>query len=380
MTQFSPAQIIAKDKQLNNQIEQWNREPLIAVDTESNSLHAYRARVCLIQLSTRTQDYIIDPFAIQDLSPFGELLANPSVEKIFHAAEYDLIMLMLDLGFEVVNLFDTMLAARVIGYEKMGLDKLLMQHFGVKVNKSHQKDDWGKRPLTKSSLKYAQMDTHFLPALRDILMDELVELGRLEEAREVFQDIPHGEIKAPEFDPDGFWHIASSYDLGRQELAVLRELYLLRDEIAEDRDRPPFKIFGNKVMIKMAQAQPETKQELTDIKGLSKHFVRYHHREVVEAIQRGRERKLPKKPHPPLPDPIVSERYTVLHNWRKTLAQSRGVESDVIIPKEILWQLAHHTPQSLDEMSSKTGMRAWRLQTYGDDLLDMMKSFKNGSK
>src|SRR5690606_29531 len=132
-------------------------------DTESNSLYAYRERVCLIQLSTRSRDYILDPLIIVDMSPLAPLLADPGVEKVFHAAEYDLICLHRDYGFIVNNLFDTMVAARICGYKAIGLGSLLSEFLGVELDKRHQRDDWGERPLPPDSLRYAQMDTHYLP-------------------------------------------------------------------------------------------------------------------------------------------------------------------------------------------------------------------------
>src|SRR5262249_2530874 len=155
-----------------------------AIDTESNSLYAYRERVCLVQISTRTADYIVDPLTIGDMTPFADLMANPAIEKVFHAAEYDLICLKRDYALICQNLFDTMIAARIVGLKLVGLGNLLEQYAGVKADKSHQRDNWGERPLPKESLLYAQMDTHYLPLLRDSLHAELVNTNRLTEAQE----------------------------------------------------------------------------------------------------------------------------------------------------------------------------------------------------
>src|SRR5215207_9310610 len=158
----------------------------IAVDTESNSLHAYRERVCLIQFSIPQKDYVVDPFALEDLSSLAPIFANPKIEKIFHAAEYDLICLRRDFGFQFANLFDTMHAARVLGYPFVGLDNLLAEKFQFEMDKRHQKADWAMRPLTSAQLDYARLDTHFLFDLRDTLESELREKDRLQIAREDF--------------------------------------------------------------------------------------------------------------------------------------------------------------------------------------------------
>ncbi|MEO1290681.1 MAG: ribonuclease D, partial [Chloroflexota bacterium] len=228
----------------------------IAIDTESNSMYAYYGRVCLIQLSTRHQDYIIDPLAIEDIQPLGKILADEKIEKIFHAAEYDLICLKRDFDFDVYNLFDTMAAARLVGEKKFGLGDMLNKYFDVEVDKSHQRDDWGKRPLAKDSLIYAQMDTHYLHQLRDKLLAKLEQLGRIAEAQEVFADVLRIEVKEREFDEHGFWKIGAPNRLNRRQMAVLKELYLLREKIAEDENIPPFKVLNNKALVNLARKQP----------------------------------------------------------------------------------------------------------------------------
>src|SRR5512147_2572985 len=176
---LTPPVWVDKPTTFNQMVADLSAQPRIAVDTESNSLHAYRERVCLVQFSTPKKDYIIDPLILQDLSPLAPLFANPNIEKIFHAAEYDLICLRRDFGFEFANLFDTMQAARVLGYQFVGLDNLLAEKFQFELDKRHQKADWAMRPLTPAQLDYARLDTHFLFALRDLLETELKEKDRL---------------------------------------------------------------------------------------------------------------------------------------------------------------------------------------------------------
>ncbi|MEP0761582.1 MAG: ribonuclease D, partial [Chloroflexota bacterium] len=155
-----PAQIIRRTADLRRAVDRLRASPLIAVDTESNSLFAYTERVCLVQLSTRERDLIVDPLAVDDMSPLGDLLAEPAIEVIFHAAEYDIISLKRDFGFSFANLFDTMMAARVCGWDKTGLGNILEEQFGVTVDKKYQRADWSRRPLPPDHLRYAQMDTH----------------------------------------------------------------------------------------------------------------------------------------------------------------------------------------------------------------------------
>src|SRR5215216_1838992 len=183
---LSPPVWVDRQTSLEKMVADLSSQSRISVDTESNSLHAYREQVCLVQFSTPKIDYILDPFVFEELSILGPLFKDPTIEKIFHAAEYDLICLKRDFGFEFANLFDTMYAARVIGYPFVGLDNMLAEKLGIKVDKRHQKADWGARPLTPSQIDYARFDTHYLFQLRDILEKELEEKGRLQLAREDF--------------------------------------------------------------------------------------------------------------------------------------------------------------------------------------------------
>jgi ribonuclease D len=149
------------------------KEEKVAVDTESNSLHAYQERVCLIQFSNLHTDYLIDPLAITDLSPLAPIFSSPEIVKVFHAAEYDLICLKRDYHFQFQNIFDTMLAARILSYPAFGLGSILENKFGIVLDKRYQKADWAKRPMSAAMLSYARMDTHFLVNLMDMMVGRI---------------------------------------------------------------------------------------------------------------------------------------------------------------------------------------------------------------
>jgi len=159
-------------------------QPALALDTESNSLYRYHYQVCLIQISSATADYLVDPLRLRNLQPLADILANPAVQKVFHAAENDILMLKRDFGFAFANIFDTMLAARILGWSKVGLAALLHQHFGLTLDKRAQLTDWGQRPLTSAQLRYARLDSHFLLPLRDLIVNALRERKRWREAQE----------------------------------------------------------------------------------------------------------------------------------------------------------------------------------------------------
>jgi ribonuclease D len=352
-------------------------DPLLAVDTEANSMYAYRERVCLIQLSTRQSDYIVDPLAGFDIGPLGELFSSDAVEKVFHAAEYDLLCLKRDYGFTFTRLFDTMIAARIVGMKAFGLGALLEAHIGVRPDKSHQRDDWGQRPLPKSSLQYAQTDTHYLPRLRDVFAERLSETERWQDAHEAFAELCHVEPARREFDPEGFWRLALPNQLNRRQAAVLREVYLLREQLAQERDVPPFKIFSDKTLVAFAQHAPLTPETVEQIDGMSSSQMRRYGAQVLEAVDRGTKARPPAPPPPEPPtEPAVVERYTALQKWRKQRGEARGVESDVILPRETLWALAQHSPASVEAMRSIRGLTDYRLQQYGAELLAVLDRFR----
>jgi len=370
---LKPARTIRHTRDLVRLVDELKTHALLAVDTESNSLYAYYEQVCLIQLSTRDQDYIIDPLAIDNLSPLGALLADPAIEVVFHAAEYDVMTLKRDFKFTFASIFDTMLAARICGWQAVGLGNILADQFGVRAEKRFQRANWAARPLAADQLLYAQMDTHYLPALRDRLLAELTAQDRLEEAFETFAalaDLPPAEYR---FDPEGYWRIHQAQDLRRDQMALVRELYLLRDSLARQRDCPPVKIFSDPVLAELARIAPRRVDDLLGIKGLSSLQVRRFGAAIVESIARGSQADPPRPPRRPTPpDPVVQARYKALHTWRKDRAAARGVESDVIVPRETLWALAHRSPTRLEELHDIPGLGPWRRATYGSDLLDVL--------
>lgn len=378
MITLTPLIYIDTDAALAALVDQLAGEPQIALDTESNSLHAYREQVCLIQISTRSADYVVDPLAPLDVQRIGPLLANPAIEKIFHAAEYDLMCLKRDYGFTIVNLFDTMIAARVCGHKNIGLGTLLSEIAGVTLDKSHQRDDWGKRPLPADALRYARMDTHYLPALRDHFAAQLSALDRWEEARESFVEmanVPAGVRAA--FDPDSFWRIALPNQLTRREAAILRELVTYREELAKQRNLPPFKILVDKALVGLSQTAPTTYDGLEQVDGVGPGHVRRYGQGLLAAIRRGQSAKLPTPPPPDPPaDPMLVERYAALREWRKERALARGVESDVIVSRDALWALAARQPVTTEELRDIHSLGAWRAAQYGEEILAVLARFQ----
>lgn len=375
-----PASYIDHPRKLSAMVDTLRREPLLAFDTESNSLHAYTERVCLIQISSRSADYIVDPLALPDLSLLGELLADPRIEAVFHASEYDLMCLKRDYHFEITNLFDTMVAARICGIRQIGLQNLVQTFLSIDLDKSHQRDNWGKRPLPIACLRYAQLDTHYLPELRDLLLAELEARGHLEEARETFDDLSrltHAH-EGRSFDPDGYWKIGIPARLPPRQMAILRELYIAREKLAEHADLPPMNVAQNRTLVELAQRAPTNKDDLRGIFGLSPNGLRRWGDHWLSAITHGLKADLRSQPQPEIVPVDIADRYNALHAWRKKRAEARGVESDVIITKQTLWSLAYKAPSTLEDLDNIEGLGPWRIQHYGSDILTILTGQENG--
>lgn len=357
----------------NSCLEHLRGADRFALDIESNSLYVYLERVCLLQLSVGEVDYIVDPLAEFSLEGLESVLADPAKEKILHASEYDLILLKREFGWNVTNLFDTMWAARILGYSNMGLAYFLEALYGVKLSKRYQKADWGARPLTAGQLEYAQNDTHYLIRLRDALEEELETKGLAGEAREIFAGLCHVQLPDRSFNPEGFWSIRGARELSPRSLAILKELHLLRDAEAKQRNLPPFKVLGNTALVLLAETAPANRKDLLNVRGISPRTPERVQTKLLKAIAAGQQAPPPGKPaRKPRSSPEVAERYERLHTWRKQRAQNRGVESDVIVSREALWSIAHSNPLTLGELGKNAALGPHRLHLYGEEILDQL--------
>jgi ribonuclease D len=354
-------------------LNQLQEEPRLALDLEANSMYAYQESVCLIQISIPGQDYIVDPLADLELSGLGEILRDSAVEKVFHAAEYDLILLKRNYNWQVVNLFDTMWAARILGYPKYGLANMLQALYGVKLDKRYQRANWCKRPLSPAHLTYAQHDTHYLLDLREHLLTELESQGRLTEAYETFAEQTQVELPNHCFTPDDFWSISGAADLTRQQQAILRELAIFRDREAQRRDQPHFKVFGDRTLLELAKRAPHHPGQMRSVFGMSQGQIKRYGRRLLQIIEQGRQAQPPTYKRSPRSPEEVLNRFERLHHWRKMRARARGVESDVIVSRDAIWEIAKENPGSAEALAAMGVLGQWRLQEYAAEILSVLR-------
>lgn len=378
---LAPPILVADEGSLGQLVRELAAHPIVAVDTESNSLHAYRERVCLIQFSTPDADYIVDPIRVIDLSGLGPFLANPEQQKVFHAAEYDVVCLKRDYRFEIANIFDTMSAARTLGWPQVGLADILATHFGVTMNKKYQRADWKRRPLTAEQLDYARLDTHYLLALRERQVEALTQAGGWAEAHEEFERLSRlggdenagpglpTEALGRTWDPAAFWRVKGARELGPGQSAVLQAVFAYREQQAERIDVPPFKVMGEATLLELARRAPRTAADLQAVAGMTPDQVRRYGQGLLAAIEAGL--TAPGQQMPPVAreSDEVRDRYDRLHTWRKNRAKARGVESDVILPRTALWDLARRPPGSLSDLEQVADFGPWRREQYGREIL-----------
>ncbi|HYC52488.1 MAG TPA: ribonuclease D [Gemmatimonadaceae bacterium] len=351
----------------------------IAIDTEGASFHRFLDRIYLLQLSTREHSAIIDPLAVpaEALGPLGGLLEDPRVEVVLHDADYDLRLLHSDYTWQVRNIFDTRIAAQLLGIKAFGLAALLERYFGVKLDKKHQRADWSMRPLLPDMLDYAAQDTMYLLDLRDRMRDELEGKGRLAWAREEFTRLegtrwPEGD------DTNAFLRMKGARDLSRRELAVLRELFPWRDRIAEELDRATFRVIGNEQLLEIARMQPQNREALGRIKGISRGLLERRAEELLDAVRRAQEvpePDLPKFPKAPRwdRDPDFDSRVNALKSARDDVAQKLDLDSGVLASRERLEAVARKNPRSREELQEVDELRGWQKEVLGEGFLKALR-------
>ena len=354
----------------------------MAVDTEANSLFAYQEQVCLIQISSPSADYIIDPLSLKDLTSLGELFNDPAVEKVFHASEYDLLILYEDYRFEFQNLFDTMIAAQILGREKLGLDALLGEFVGLKVDKKYQRSNWGNRPLPEDMLHYAQVDTHYLIKIRHILAAELEEKNLGAIAAEDFARACRVHLHHKEDKTAPCWRINGAKKLSPQKAAVLSSLCQYREEIARKINKPVFKVLGAGTLLKLADQTPTTEAQLMKMDLPGKRNLQRHASGLIKAIQRGQSAKPLYPPKRERVDDSYLARESALRNWRKETARKLNVNSAVILPRELLYKVVSENPQTYAALAVVLDDVPWRREKFGEEILSALKSANHvrGSK
>lgn len=373
---------IDKQKDFNDLCSSLAGHDYISIDTESNSLYAYKEKFCLLQLSAENMNAVVDVLAV-DMKPLLKIFADPKVEKIFHSADSDIRVLKGAMPCTFVNIFDVMVAAKYLGIIKCGLDSMVHEFFHIELNKKYQKADWGRRPLTKEMLDYAAGDTVYLKKLRDILGAELEKKGKLNEALAQFAQICKIEPTPMRFDESGFLTMKGARQLNGRGLAVLRELYLAREVAAIKKNTPSFKVISPDLMLRLSVAPREGLRNLSIFKGVSSYVLANHGPWIREALQKGL--KAPEY-HVPRREisrekrayfETVKNRFKALRLWRKEAAARRNMLPEAILGNDVLERVALSQPRSVEDLQAIKGLGAEKASLYGAELLEFFKKHLN---
>ena len=371
-----PAEWIDDRSAFENMCAELASLPIVAVDTESNSMHAYQERTCIVQITGGGRNTILDALALGDLSALGAALDRSELEVILHGGDYDITCLTRDHNFRFHRVFDTMIAATLLGIEKVGLANLVEAHFGVHLDKKHQRADWARRPLSAEQLDYLRRDTIYLPALREHLRARLAAEDLAEEADIEFARLARRRGSARQPDPEGWRRTKGAHELDGRGRAVLRRLHAWREIEAERRDLPPFKVIAPHKLIRLAGDSDAANR----LPGLSPGESSRHGASIVAAIERGAGDYAggevpPRRIEPTLTaqqkstQEIIKRRDQALRAWRRTELQGRNVPSVVVLPNPAIAWLAENAPTAIEQLTDCPDIGAKRIARYGEEIL-----------
>jgi ribonuclease D len=350
----------------------------LALDTEADSLHHYASKVCLVQVADDAGGAcLVDPLVLDGLAPLGPVLADAGIVKVLHGADYDVTILKRDYGFEITGLFDTMIAARLLGLPEVGLQALARAELGVELEKAFQKDDWSRRPLSPAQEAYAIADVAHLLELRARLAARLVERGRLAWVEEECAAVAALPAARRGRDPEAWRRVKGAGRLAPRALAVLKALHGWRERMAEAADLPPFRILGNDTLLAFAQSPPRSAAEVAQARGVSPRVRREAAAvfEVLRAAQALPAGELPERQRSPRP--VVSaaqlRRGAALKAWRAEASARLGLDVAVVLPQRLVDALAETAPADPDALAAVDGLRRWRVEAFGTELLAALR-------
>lgn len=381
----APVRLVERAEELEALAAHIRGSQLAGLDVEANSLHAYRERACVLQVTAGGVSAIVDVLALGDLRALRDALDTHEVEVVLHGGDYDVTLLSRDHDFVFHRVFDTMVAATLLGEEKVGLANLVREAWGVDLDKRFQRADWARRPLTPEQIDYLHRDTVYLPGLYDLLRARLVEADLLEEAEIEFRWLAARRGKPLVRNAEGWRRIKGSARLGEKGRAVLAEIHDWREEEAERRDVPPFKVLPPSVMLALAEAPPAAARNPGEIRTLPPRTRQRYGRVILDAVRRGTQRA--RKGRAPMTD--VRKRLTpeevarhqrgrsieeALRDWRRKEARGRKVPNLVVLPNRALVWLAREAPTTVPALATCGDIGEKRMRRYGETIVGIVRS------
>jgi len=350
---------------------------MVAVDLEADSMFHYREKVCLVQMAANGHTVVIDPLKVPDLSPLKPIFEDQRILKVFHGADYDIRSLYRDFGININNLFDTQLASMYLGHPATSLESVVANRFGVELNKKYQKKDWSQRPLPEEMVAYAASDVIYLIPLAKALIAELESKGRLSWVVESCLTL--SRVRPPETDHvPMFLRFRGAGKLSSRQLAVLEALLHARDALARQKDRPLFKVLGNRVILKMAYAMPASIEALKNSQILTQKQINMYGKILVAAVTKALQlpdAQLPVYPRRKSPrlSSRIPPRVNALRQWRDQLAVDLDLDPALLFNKAMLRELARLKPRHSKEMQQIPNIHHWQIEAFGEQIVALLK-------
>ena len=363
-----PIELLTTSSQVSDLAHVLLQERWIAVDTESNSRHRYPERVCLVQVATNKKAYLIDPLAVDDMNPLGEVLADETVVKVIQGAEYDIRCLDREWGFRVRNLFDTSIAARFAGMQQSGLSFLTEALLGVHVPKDAriQKSDWSHRPLSQEALNYAAADVLYLLSIQQALESRLRTLARTQWVSEECARLEEIRYVAPDLET-AFLSLKGSRTLDGQGRAILKRLFMFREAEARHRNQPPYYVLPHETLVHLA-SNPAA--DLAQLSSFGRQVDSRFGRLLRATLHKG-------LADPPISNPIrysiqpltpiEIERLQILKKWRGNLGSQLSIDPALVWPMVSLERLAK-APRTLNAELQSPEVRQWQSEQFSTSL------------
>lgn len=378
---WPPVRRVETPAALEEAIACWSQAPSLGVDTEANSFHAYRERLCLLQVADGTDDWLVDPIALGgELRRIVPLFANPAIPKIFHAAEYDLMLLRKELGVEMRGLFDTQVAITLLKRKQTGLAAVLQEIYGLTMSKKEQRSDWGRRPLSPDQMDYARADVHFLPDLHVRLARDLEAEGVARHASHEFARLEREVLIPRPPDPLRWRKMKGARGLDPEGMARLEALFHWRESTAEARDVPPFRVMGNESLLELAARPPRDAKDLASVPGIGWNLARKIGPELMELLATARGRRIEVEDLPRLSSSerrrqqVGRDNLEALRMWRKERALALDLPSERLLHRRQLEDLAQALPRTREELQKTLSLNEWQREFLEASLLQVLQS------
>ena len=366
---MTPIQYINTPDQLTVLCEQIKKESWLALDTEFLREKTYYPKFCLLQIATPEWVACVDPIALPNLDQLFEAIYNPDIVKVFHSCRQDLEIFFQATGKLPAPVFDTQVAAPLLGFQdNPGYAMLVSSFLGINLNKAHTRADWSKRPLTASEIEYAADDVIYLCKIYQIMVEKLTELGRIDWLIQDFADLSNPEHYR--VDPEKAWfRVKGKNKLTGKQLSIIQSLAAWRERIAQAEDRPKSWLLRDELLFDLAKLQPENVQELARVRGINERSVNRYGKELCQLITEAKNR-----PPQPLNDKDRSAKKTqqqeaildILTALVRVRAEENALNPSILATRKDLEDLL------LNDDDELPLLHGWRYSMAGKELVGLV--------